>query len=362
MLKKYLPWSIRILIFVVFIISGVAKLFPVWAFEKQMVDLGITSWCYAPYLSRFIIALELSIGILMLQSHYLKKIVIPATVLLLFAFCIHLVIQMIAHGAMSGNCGCFGQLIPMTPLEAFIKNVISIGLLIYLYKNVSDKEPGQNKFVYLVVAYLGTALALYVFFPFCPCKDSRVGKEAATVSLMVKSSGRNSETIVTDDSNVANPDKSKGMGTSANGNTLSASSESGPKKARSRYSAYTTFGSQVVDLDEGKKIVCLFSPGCDHCMEAAREITALSRKISLPPVYILFMDEETEKIPSFFKVANATYPYKILDVPVFWELMGSDANTPAVILLWNGNVMKYYEGIEGNKFDVADLETACKSF
>jgi thiol-disulfide isomerase/thioredoxin len=231
-----------------------------------------------------------------------------------------------------------------------------------LYKNVSDKEPGENKFIYLVVAYLGTALALYVFFPFCPCKDSRVGKEAVSVSLMIKSSGRNSENVVTDDSNVANPDNSMGMGTSANGNTLSASNESGPKKARSRYGDYTTFGSQVVDLDEGKKIVCLFSAGCDHCMEAAREITALSKKISLPPVYILFMDEETEKIPSFFKVANATYPYKILDVPVFWELMGSDANTPAVILLWNGNVIKYYEGIESNKFDVADLETACKSF
>ena len=126
-----------------FLLSAVAKSFPIWAFEKQLVDLGIVDWCKAPYLSRLIIALETAIAIAILQKNYLKSFVIPLTIVLLAAFCIHLGIQMVQHGAMNGNCGCFGQLIPMTPLEAFIKNIITIGLLIYLYLNVSDKPKGE---------------------------------------------------------------------------------------------------------------------------------------------------------------------------------------------------------------------------
>ncbi len=361
MLKKYLSWSIRILIFVVFILSGVAKLFPIWAFEKQLVDLGITSWCYAPYLSRFIIALELSIGILILQSHYIKRIVIPGTILLLLAFCVHLTIEMFAHGAMSGNCGCFGQLIPMTPLEAFIKNIISIGLLIYLYRNVSTKEQDANKFIYLVLVYLASALILYVFFPFCPCKDSKKAKSATSVSITLKSTDRTFDGKVSDNSSLSDSIIINNSVISAKGNTNKTTDATGPKKARSRYSEYTSFGNQVVDLDEGKKIVCLFSIGCDHCRATAREINSLSKKITLPPVYIFFMDEEVEQIPQFFKEANGSYPYTILDVPVFWELLGSNGDTPCVVLLWNGNIIRYYEGLDNNKFDGVDFENACRS-
>ena len=68
----------------------------------------------------------MAIAIGILQNHFIKSFVIPITILLLTAFCIHLGIQMVEHGAMNGNCGCFGQLIPMTPLEAAIKNIITI--------------------------------------------------------------------------------------------------------------------------------------------------------------------------------------------------------------------------------------------
>jgi len=107
-------------------LSGIAKMFPLWMFEKQMVDLGIASWCIAPFLARLIIALELAIAIAILQNHYVRKLVIPITIALLIAFNIHLTIEMVKHGAMNGNCGCFGQFLPMTPLEAFIKTLWSL--------------------------------------------------------------------------------------------------------------------------------------------------------------------------------------------------------------------------------------------
>ena len=65
--------------------NDLAKSFPIWAFEKQLVDLGIVNWCNAPYLARLIIALETAIAIAILQKHYIKSFVIPVTILLLFA-------------------------------------------------------------------------------------------------------------------------------------------------------------------------------------------------------------------------------------------------------------------------------------
>ena len=48
---------------------------------------------FAAYISRILIALEFSLGILILLPFQLKRIVVPLTTFVLFAFCIHLTIQ-----------------------------------------------------------------------------------------------------------------------------------------------------------------------------------------------------------------------------------------------------------------------------
>jgi len=134
--------------------------------------------------------------------------------------------------------------------------------------------------------------------------------------------------------------------------------ESGPAKVKSKFSDYPMFGNTKVNLDEGKKLLCFFAPGCDHCKVAARQITQLSNLYEIPPVYIFFMNEEVNLIPEFFQEANGSYPYQILEIPKFWDLFGINADTPGVILLWNGNVIKFYEGGNANKFDSEDLRKA----
>jgi uncharacterized membrane protein YphA (DoxX/SURF4 family) len=338
-------------------ISGIAKLFPIWAFEKQMVDLGITSWYVAPYLARLIIAFEIAIGISILQPHFLKRIVIPATIFMLVAFCVHLSIEMFKRGAMNGNCGCFGQLIPMTPLEAFIKNIITIGLLVYLFFNVSEKEKGRNKFIYLVLIYLASALMMFMFFPFCPYKspgdEMPAPQSAGYTTLPGNSSDTNQKELPLTSVNNASGGNKEGVQTPPVTNEIK-----GPNFVTSKFSRFTTFGNQVVDLDDGRKLLCFFVPGCDECRVTARQLDSLSKKIDLPPVYVIFMNEETNKIPEFFRESKCNYPYTILEVPAFWELMGVSANTPGVFYLWNGNVIRFYEGVEFNKFNPSNLKQA----
>ena len=332
-------------------------MFPIWAFEKQLVDLDICTWCTAPYAARIIIAIEIAIAFAILQGHYLKKVVIPFTILLLIVFNLHLTTEMYKHGAMNGNCGCFGQLIPMTPLEAFIKNIVAIALLIYIFKNVTDKEPGSNKPIYLLTIYLASTLLLFIAFPFCPCDKVTTAVQPYFEEILPETT--NSDTILISDT-TKKDESLKNMPLTDTAKNLKKA-DVGPKKVKSKFSKYSRFGNKTVDLNDGKKILCLFVPGCDHCRDAAKEISIMSKKAGFPEVYILFMDEEAELIPEFLNVTKCDFPYQVINIPEFWKTLGNDANTPGVVYLNNGNILKFYEGTEANKFNADGLLKAIES-
>ncbi len=359
-MKKYLPWIFRILIFVLFIFSGISKMVPLWSFEKQLVDLGICSWCSSHFLARAIIALELALGFAILQSHYVRRIVIPATILLLVAFCVHLSIQMALFGN-SGNCGCFGQLIEMTPLEALIKNIVTIGMLVYLWFTVKDRE--HSYIVYPALILLVCTLFMFVAFPFCPCEKEKKPLDEMVTQDIVPIASPEEVTIKAD--SVLPERKDTVIKTGKTPDTLQGKNEkavepvaAGPTKTTSKFASYRSFGGKKFNADEGKKIVCMFAPGCDHCRATAKTLCALSARPGFPELAIFFMDEEANLIPEFFKEAGCHYPYQVLSIPQFWDLMGSGATTPAVFCLWNGNVVKSFEGIEKNQFEAEGLKKA----
>ena len=42
---------------------------------------------------------------------------------------------------------------------------------------------------------------------------------------------------------------------------------------------------------------------------------------NFPAISIIFMNEEAELIPEFFKFAGAKYPFKIIEVIPFWKAL-----------------------------------------
>lgn len=127
------------------------------------------------------------------------------------------------------------------------------------------------------------------------------------------------------------------------------------KAQKSSYSrsAYSKF---FTDINRGEKLLCFYSPGCEHCVTVAKELNQLKKKASdFPEIRVCFMDEETELIPEFFKNVGAQYPYRILEVADFWETLGSSKDTPAVIYLKNGKVTKEYSGFDNRKFDKVEF-------
>lgn len=289
-------WFLRVLISALFFVSAVAKMYPspeiglIKYFEiKQLVQgLGFNE-ILAQYFSRSIIAFEFFIAISLLLNNYLKRIIYPISILLLVAFTTHLT-YLVFQGN-DGNCGCFGELIPMTPLEAIIKNIITILTLYFLYHK-TPKNLSSN-FRSLIILMLSCLLFMFIYVPL---RSSQKVQENTKMSL---------------------------------------------NQVTSPYSKYIS----QTDIDSGEKILCFFAPGCDHCQLAATQIKELQNNIEdFPEVYVVFLEEEPEKIPKFLNKAGADFKYEIMDILNFMEVFGFDYDTPGIVYLNNGNVLEFFHG------------------
>ena len=353
--KLYIAWSIRILVSLLFIVSAVAKMYPspyfaISTFEvKQLYTLGFSEYV-APYFSRTLIGIELAMGFLLLQNHWLKRFIVPMTILLLAVFVGHLTYVTFLSGGDSGNCGCFGELIPMTPIEAIIKNIVAIGLLGYLYY-ILPKETSNHNFWILTTVLFATILGIYMVAPIQPVATALPISETEEP---IEGFDNSMPTIDSTTMTLQNPLENEKLTNEVKKDTakkVEVQNLNEPKKVKSGNAAL------FPSIDKGKKLLCYFVPGCDHCREAAKELTEMRKKdASLPPLSIIFMNEEADLIPAFFKEAGATYPYKIIEIIPFWNTLGSGKDTPGVKYLWNGNEIKYYWGITDDKFVGEDLK------
>ena len=311
-------WLIRIVVSLLFLVSAYAKVyhepsayFSITTFEaKQLVPLGFSSEI-SSYLSRILIALEFSIGILILLPFYLKRIVVPLTVFVLAAFSIHLALQIYLTGN-SGNCGCFGTLLPMTPLEAILKNIFAIGLLVILNRLIPNDRSKKIEIFYGFLVYLFFVVGIMVLIPI---------KSSDNVSI---------EFNQTQD--------------------LQDSINEGPLQMKSEFSQTLPFA------DNGRVILCFFAPGCDHCRAAVRSIDSLSKLVeNFPKVEIIFMEEEVEKIPEFFEYAGSEYHYIILDISTFYDVLTWERDTPGIFYMWNGNILKEFNGTNEKSYNSEEL-------
>ena len=310
-------WVIRIIISLLFLVSAYAKVyhepsayFSITTFEaKQLVPLGFSSEI-SSYLSRILIALEFAIGVLILLPFYLKRIVIPLTIFVLAAFCVHLALQIYLTGN-SGNCGCFGTLLPMSPLEAILKNLFAIGLLVILNKLLSKDKSKSIEIFYGFLIYLFFVIGIMALVPI-----------KSSDNVTIDSNYQIQEDLVLE----------------------------GPKQMKSE------FGQTLPFADKGRLILCFFAPGCDHCRAAVRSIDSLSKIVEdFPKVEIVFMDEEVDKIPEFFEYAGGEYNYIVLDISTFYDVLTWERDTPGIFYMWNGNILKEFNGTNESAYDPESL-------
>jgi thiol-disulfide isomerase/thioredoxin len=127
-----------------------------------------------------------------------------------------------------------------------------------------------------------------------------------------------------------------------------------PKKKDSGYGRYAP------GIDEGKKLLLFFGPNCPHCRETAKILNNMAKKDDqFPEMYVIFLNEEPEKISDFFEFANRKFKHILMDHSSFFSLMGSK-DVPGVLYLWNGNELAFFEGIGESEFQEGKLEKELK--
>jgi hypothetical protein len=260
------------------------------------VDLGFINWQIAPFVARLMIAAEFAIGIL-LVLHINLKMAYKMAMVILLVFCVYLLLLMIIVGN-KGNCGCFGTTLPMTPLQALIKNIGMLGAFAVLNKfhegwDVKDKKR------YLIIVPIAVSLAM----PF-----------------------------------ILNPvelDYSQAY--------LNKPEENFKLELDSLYKD-ATLNIPPTTLSQGKHVMAFMSLKCPHCRIAAKKIRIIhERNPSLSFYFVLNGDEENLK-PFFEDTHTEDIPHCMLLGRNFIYLAGMDM--PTIYLVNNSNVEHWVNYID----------------
>lgn len=344
MKNKILIKYLRIALGCVFVFSAVVKLFPVESFEFIIVTQVLSNWNIVPYLSRIIIGFELFLGVALLTELKPTRLFILLTILLLIAFCFQLIYSLVQFPS-SKNCGCFGEVLPMSPLSALIKNIILIliSLPVYYHYNKVSAKNFRIPALFISLIYI----AVFLLFPVHNYDETIFSKSTNTTVL---------DSTIIDENILPSIDSLKKAQNIIGNNFKIDSVKPKLKRVESEFTKYKEFSSGSIDLNSGLKIVTLFSLDCEHCLQAAHEIAELKKKIKLPSVYSLFLGSK-EEVQPFFNNVGMQFSYLILEPREFFMLL--QEAPPKIVLLAEGNKIKEWTG---NNFNQSDLRKTLDKF
>ena len=288
---KLLSKILQLLLAITFLFSAYTKAVGPGFFEITLMDQGIApNRSIAAYLARFFIGLEFALGFLMLLPFYIKQLM-QFTFFLLGGFTLHL-IYLWSIGD-TDNCGCFGEMISMTPEQSIIKNIIMLAIALAVFKTAETKK---IKKIIPVVFSAVTIISMWIILPI-------------------------------------------------------------PNHNEFPFDSFTHFETRGrVDLSSGEKLVAIFNLDCEHCQETANELGKLKRSVeNFPELYVLYFQEGSTSVEDFESITQSSFPYDLIEVNTFFDLIGD--SPPRVYNLKDGKVLEIWDtDITRNLINAFDLE------
>lgn len=285
--KEIFTHSVRVILGLLFIASGLLKLMPIEPFELNFIDLGVANWFTAPIIARGLIGFELLLGLFLLFNLVMNKFTVKATYSILVFFTFYLFYQLIKNGN-NGNCGCFGTFLQMTPLESVFKNLAMIILLMIVqFIPAKWSLPWAKIFipVFILIAFISPYLLN-------PPEALATGHRAGAVNypLGLKK--------IYNDTSIIHP---------------------------------------PVDLTVGRHIVAFMSLSCGHCRMNALKMHVLQLRNPDFPFYILLNGDSAMFEKNFFDFSKAlNVPHSYFNNDDFFSYV--DGSLPAIFWLQNDTV------------------------
>ncbi|MFC0603936.1 BT_3928 family protein [Winogradskyella pulchriflava] len=162
---KYLVQISRVLVGVLFIISGFIKLNDPLGFSYKLQEyfgsdvLNIEFLIpYALGISVIVVVLEVVLGVFLLIG-YKPKFTVWSLLLMIIFFTFLTFYS--AYFDKVKDCGCFGDALKLTPWESFTKDVILLVLILILFFGIKHIKPIFSKLPTTVIALLSFVLSLW---------------------------------------------------------------------------------------------------------------------------------------------------------------------------------------------------------
>lgn len=274
---KIVSKILQLLLGITFLFSAYTKAVGPGFFEITLMDQGIApDRIIASYLARFFIGLEFALGFLMLLPFYVKRLM-QFTFFLLGGFTLHL-IYLWSIGD-TDNCGCFGEMISMTPEQSIIKNMIMLAIAFVVFRLAQTKK---IKIIIPIVFSAATIISMWIILPI-------------------------------------------------------------PNHKEFPFESFTHFETRGrVDLSSGENLVAIFNLDCEHCQQAATELGELKRnQESFPELYVLYFQEGSTTVEDFESITQSSFPYDLIEVNTFFDLIGD--SPPRVYYLKDGKVLGIWD-------------------
>lgn len=289
MVKKISFGFLSALMGAVFLFSGYTKLYPIEPFEYTFVDLGIGNWQTAPFIARFLIGLEFLIGFALVIQLQLKKITYKLSIATLLVFCLYLILEIIFSGN-KGNCGCFGATLFMTPLQALVKNIVMLIVLILLYKFHNGWGTGKFANGLYTVSLLSAVTLPFILNPVeLNYSEAYLNKPEENFKLPLDS-------------------------------LYSKARLTAPPKT----------------LSQGKHIIAFMSLTCPHCRIASKKMHIMHQHNPNIPFYFVLNGDDENLKPFFDDTHTEDIPHCMLLGRNFIYLAGTEM--PAIYLINNSMV------------------------
>lgn len=274
---KIVSKILQLLLGITFLFSAYTKAVGPGFFEITLMDQGIApDRIIASYLARFFIGLEFALGFLMLLPFYVKRLM-QFTFFLLGGFTLHL-IYLWSIGD-TDNCGCFGEMISMTPEQSIIKNMIMLAIAFVVFRSAQIKK---IKIIIPIVFSAATIISMWIILPI-------------------------------------------------------------PNHKEFPFESFTHFETRGrVDLSSGENLVAIFNLDCEHCQQAATELGELKRnQENFPELYVLYFQEGSTTVEDFESITQSSFPYDLIEVNTFFDLIGD--SPPRVYYLKDGKVLGIWD-------------------
>ncbi|GAB3823879.1 BT_3928 family protein [Pontibacter rugosus] len=343
---KFISKFFWLFVGVLFIFSGLIKLNdPVGTaikleeyFEVFSTDIAPFFKSFEPYalfLSIFLSASEIVLGVALLVRYKLKVVLwLLLVMIVLFTF---LTFYSAFYNKVT-DCGCFGDAIVLTPWESFTKDIVLLVMIVVLLFTQRYLEPFMRPASGAIIIIITTALAVivgwyaYEHLPYIDFRAYKVGNHIPT--LMKSSAPLRYKYIMVKDGDEEEFEEYPMDTTYTFKEMVAVNPEDGPKITD--FNVWNNEGDHTQEVLNGNKLLILVQSVAKADQQNIASINALvkaAEKAGITPLVVT--SSSTQDFEVFRHEVNLAAPYYFGDGTVLKTIIRSN---PGIVLLQDGTV------------------------